>query len=207
MPLHAAAWLQAASRHGVRTSRREIYRWEGEPGRLTARRLLRRRKGSAPTALLVEALLRDKERRFVRLSRRLRVDSAWRALLTCLTPRIRLALVTGTSRDEVRRIIPASIRRAFTAMITSESVAHGKPDPEPYRTALAKLRVRPQQAIVVENARYGVRSARRARVGLIIALTGSLPARELRSAGADAIVHNCDQLTRLLERLIAPAGA
>ncbi len=36
----------------------------------------------------------------------------------------------------------------------------GKPDPEPFQTALEKLNLKPSDAIVVENAPLGVQSAK-----------------------------------------------
>jgi len=204
MPLHAAAWQFAAAQRCLRVSRQDIYRWEGEPGCRTARRLLRRRarrgQGSPTSAGNIDALLRQKEARFVHLSRDLRVAPAWRALLTRLRKRrVPLALVTGTSRAEVQRVVPASIRRVFRVIITSSDVSQGKPHPQPYRRALRRLRVPPGQAIVIENARYGIRAARAARVGCVIGLTSSLPARELR--GAHAVVHTAEELGAMLDCL------
>ena len=63
-------------------------------------------------------------------------------------------------------------------------VQNGKPHPEPYLKALTKLNVSPKEAVVFENAPFGIRSAKAA--GLFcIALETSLPASYLK--GADAI--------------------
>jgi beta-phosphoglucomutase-like phosphatase (HAD superfamily) len=43
--------------------------------------------------------------------------------------------------------------------ISGEDVTHGKPDPEPYILAAAKLNVKPQNCIAVEDSTVGVRSA------------------------------------------------
>jgi beta-phosphoglucomutase len=41
-------------------------------------------------------------------------------------------------------------------------VQNGKPHPEPYLKAMAKLNVKPKEAIVFENAPFGIRSAKAA---------------------------------------------
>ena len=221
MPHHARAWQAALNPLGLRISRRAIYQWEGEPGLVTARRLLRRSaghqdqaecrnrwgsgRGTGPRATpgAVQALLRDKERRFAALARGVRVAQSWRTLLRQLKQRqVRLGLVTGTSRQEVERVVPAAVRRAFEVIVTGDQVTRGKPDPEPYRTTCRHLRTRPADTLVIENAPYGIRSARRAGIGLILALASSLPARYLHEA--DLVVTSPQQLRQLLVHGLTP---
>lgn len=199
MPLHAQAWQGALKPLGLRVSRRLIYEWEGEPGTVTARTLLGR-AGTPPSEEAIAALLHDKERRFQRLAHRARVTPQLDALLERLSQRgIRLGLVTGTSSQEVRRAVPPRILSTFHTVVTGDRVRRGKPHPEPYRRALRRLRARPSQAIVVENAPYGIRSARRARVGLVVALASSLPPSFLREA--HRVVPSAKRLCTLLKQL------
>ena len=114
--------------------------------------------------------------------------------------RIRLALVTGTSANEVHRFVPRRVRALFRTIVTGDRVRHGKPHPEPYRIAFRRLRAAPGSAIVVENAPYGIRSARRAGAGLIVAIASSLPRAALREA--DTIVTSSRALASQLERLL-----
>ena len=202
MPLHAQAWQEALVPLGLRVSRREIYAWEGESGTVTAATLLRRGRRTA-SRQAIAALLRRKERRFQQLARRVRVDPALTPWLHRLARRgIRLGLVTGTSSREVRRVVPKKILEGFDTVVTGDQVRQGKPHPEPYRTAFHRLRIRPHQAIVVENAPYGIRSARRAGAGLVIAIASSLPKRFLREA--HLAVTSATQLCRALDLLTRP---
>ncbi len=199
MPLHADAWQEAVRRFGLRVRRREIYSWEGEPGTATAKRLLRR-QGRRSMREAAE-LLRLKEALFKRSARRIRVHPRLAAWIAQRSRRgLAIGLVTGTSAHEVRRIVPAALRRQFRVIVTGTDVRRGKPDPEPYRTAFARLRVAPRRAAVVENAPYGITSARRAGAGCIVALVSSLPPRYLR--GADRIVRSVAELIRTLDRLV-----
>ena len=199
MPLHARAWQEALAQVGRRVTRREIYLWEGESGSVTARTLLAR-AGSRPSARAVRRLLTDKECRFNRLARRVTVDRRSMALLGGLARHgLRLGLVTGTSRREVNRVVPDRVLQRFEVIVTGDRVRRGKPHPEPYRTAFRRLRVAPRRVAVVENAPYGIRSARGARAGLIIALASSLPRRFLRDA--DLVVGTTKALGSALMRL------
>lgn len=199
MPWHATAWQEAARRFGCRVSRREIYLWEGEPGLVTATRLLRRTRSSSRPKPSPQELLLEKERRFKRLARAVQVQPLLRTLIVQLARRhVRLALVTGTSSRELPRILSSAFLKRFQVIVTGDRVRHGKPHPEPYRRAMRALRARSSQTIVVENAPNGIRSAQRAGCGLVIALASSLPKRHL--AQADVIVSTAAQLRALLQR-------
>lgn len=197
MPLHAQAWQRALAPLGVRVSRRAIYEWEGESGVVSARTLLSRR-GGRPSRAEVDAVLHAKERLFQVLARHVRVPGRLHAMLRRLRRRgVKLALVTGTSWQEVRRVVAPAVRRQFGTIVTGDRVRRGKPHPEPYLTAMRRLGAAPSRTWVVENAPYGLRSARRARAGRVVALASSLPARYLHDA--HVIVHTHARLAGLLD--------
>lgn len=198
MPLHAQAWQEALQPLGLKVSAREIYQWEGESGIVTARRLLARR-GTPPSARTTQALLADKECRFKAMATRIQFNRMLVRLVGLLRRRrVPLGLVTGTSRGEVHRTVPGWFLARFNVVVTGDLVRRGKPHPEPYRTAFRRLGVDSRSALVVENAPYGIRSARRAGTGLVIALASSLPARYLHEA--HAVVTTARELATLLTR-------
>lgn len=202
MRYHAAAW-QCAVRTVLGTSvpRLDIYRREGERGSVTAHDILRlHRRRATPAA--VRALLRWKETAFMRRRTQIRPYPVARPLLALLQrSKLPLALVTGTSRAEVRRILPAWMRRRFTAVITGDQVRHGKPHPEPYRAACRRLRQDPRQVVVVENAPFGIASARAAGIGWVVGVATSLPAAHLRQA--DVVLPSLKALHRYLHGLLS----
>lgn len=75
-------------------------------------------------------------------------------------------------------------------MVTSSDVRIGKPDPEPYLKAAAKLGFATSDCIVVEDAAAGVRAGKAAGASVIAFLT-TMNRRELEEAGADWILQNC----------------
>ena len=199
MPLHAQAWRQACKPFGLRALRQVIYEREGEPGVVTAR-LLCRAQQQAFSPRQLNQLLSDKERIFSRLARGVKVNARLLRLLKRLSRRgIRLALVTGTSSREVRRVVSNRALQLFEVIVTGDRVRHGKPHPEPYQRAFRQLGIQPCQAIVVENAPYGIRSALRARAGFVVALASSLPRRYLREA--NIVVSSVKRLCGLLEQV------
>ena len=61
----------------------------------------------------------------------------------------------------------------FNVIISGEDLKDGKPDPEPFKTGLDRLNLRPSDAIIVENAPLGAESAKRADIKFIITLNNT----------------------------------
>ena len=88
-------------------------------------------------------------------------------------------------------------------MVTGKDVQRGKPHPEPYLRGLAKANVRPEEAIVVENAPMGVEAAVAAGIFTIAVNTGLLPDSALLDRGADLLFHTMGELAEALPTLRA----
>ena len=102
-----------------------------------------------------------------------------------------LAICSGAARDEIEPVVEAAgIAGCFIAIVTSDDVVHGKPDPEGYVKALALLGAGPAQAVVFEDTEAGVASARAAGVGRVLAVRTTLD--EHRLAGADELLDRID---------------
>lgn len=85
----------------------------------------------------------------------------------------------------------------LTVTVTGMDVTHGKPHPEVFLKASAKLHVPPKHCAVVEDAPAGVEAARRAGM-TAIAITGTATRRQL--AGRAHLV--VDSLRELTPRII-----
>ena len=86
-------------------------------------------------------------------------------------------------------------RRYFAAVVTGDDVTRGKPDPEVFLTAAAKLGVESARCVVFEDAVAGVEAAKAGGMKCIaITFVGHHPADRLRTAGADLIVGSLDEV-------------
>jgi beta-phosphoglucomutase len=97
------------------------------------------------------------------------------------------ALVTSSSRITVQEIVPQALRDCFRIIIAAEDVQRHKPDPDPYLAAAEKLRIRPQESLVVENSPGGIRAGLAAGA-VCVAVSSTLPASVL--LGATAAVYS-----------------
>jgi len=194
MPNHCEAWHRILDRVGVAVSAHEILQREGERGMTTLERSTSR-AGLSLTRQRLAELPPEKEPLFRSLPRPPLFPGAARLIDDLSRRGKKLALVTGTSLAEAQANLPRSLFDAFHTVVSGDQVCWGKPDPEPYLRAVNALRVHPRDALVIENAPFGVQSATEA--GLCcVALTTSLPAQELK--GAHRIVADLHELHRLL---------
>jgi beta-phosphoglucomutase len=87
-------------------------------------------------------------------------------------------------------------RRHFVAVVTGDDVRRGKPDPEVFLAAAAKLGADPRRCVVFEDAVAGVEAARAGGMWCVaVTSAGHHPADKLRSAGADLVVGSLDEVT------------
>jgi beta-phosphoglucomutase len=182
MPDHYRSWEMALKGEGLELSFEDIYKREGQPGRSSLREIFAEHNKTIDDKTVTKVLERKEE--FFKKIVKIRFIAGTRSFIKHLYKKnIRLAVVTGTSRQELIRILPEPLRRLFSVIITGNDVEHGKPHPEPYLKSLKSLKIDPSEAIVIENAPFGIRSAKRA--GLTcLALETSLPRQYLSEADA-----------------------
>ncbi len=174
---HWAAWREAMQREDERITyeqflgsfgkRNDLILREWLGGGITAERI--RRVGDAKEARYREIIARDGllplpgARDWV-----LRLAAAgWRQAIASSAPRANI--------DAAMRALDFS--GCFQASVAAEDVTTGKPDPEIFLQAAARLATAPARSIVVEDAAAGIEAARRAGMRAIgVNAAGDLPA-------------------------------
>jgi beta-phosphoglucomutase len=102
-----------------------------------------------------------------------------------------LAICSGAARAEIEPVVEAAgLADCFRAVVTSDDVVHGKPDPEGYARAFELLEADPAAAAVFEDTEAGVASARAAGVGRVLAMRTTLEPHRL--ADADELIDRLD---------------
>jgi sugar-phosphatase len=183
-PAVARVWRGWALEHGFDPAT-VVHKAHGRPSRTTIRELL-------PNADL-DREDREVERREIEdLDGVLLLPGAGQLLKNLPPDRWTIATSCTRALAEVR--LRAAGLPIPGGMITSNDVKVGKPDPEPYLKAAAKLGFAAPDCIVVEDAAAGVRAGKAAGAGVIAFLT-TMIRRDLEDAGADWIVQNCADIT------------
>jgi HAD superfamily hydrolase (TIGR01509 family) len=190
---HRAAWQALLSELGEEPAHPEYWR------------LTIGRPSEEALPLLLGRLVSDHEaRRLARRKRDLYSDLSRggvvpvpgvREFVAALS-RLRVPRAVGTSASRLdldRLLVTVGLRRHFDVIVTADDVTLGKPDPEVYELAAARLRVQPDSCIVFEDSLVGVEAARRAGMRAI-GVTTAHSETELREAGAERAITDFEGL-------------
>jgi beta-phosphoglucomutase len=105
--------------------------------------------------------------------------------------RVPIAICSGAARAEIEPVLEAAgLAPCFRAIVSSDDVVAGKPDPEGYTKTLAELGTDAADAVVFEDTEAGVASARSAGVGYVLAMKTTLEPHRL--ARADRLIDRLD---------------
>jgi HAD superfamily hydrolase (TIGR01509 family) len=136
------------------------------------------------------------------------VPGAQRLLAAGAVAALPLAVVTSAGRQWVAAALEVLGATALDVrLVTAEDCTLGKPDPEPFRRGAEALGLSPAGLVAVEDTPAGVASARAAGIGLVIGVTTTRSAADLRAAGADATAADLTALALAVERLAATRPA
>lgn len=196
MPYHFLAWYEALRPYGVRVTCFDVYAKEGERWDKSLKGFLRRANIN-PTRKVLDEIFLLRQKIFRKYFKRYIFKGA-EEMLVCLNKKgYLLGLVTGSPAQEIKNILSKNTRRLFNCIISGDHMKRGKPHPEPYLKAARHLRLKPKECIVVENAPYGIESAKKAGM-FCIAVTTSLPKEYLKKA--DVVLDRLEQITDIIDK-------
>jgi HAD superfamily hydrolase (TIGR01509 family) len=156
MPLHYRSWTLAVEEHGGRFPEDMFYTLGGVTLSRTVEILNERLGYSMPPA----EVARRKEVLYLGMLAEVKSVAAVQAVIERERGRIQFAVVSGSPRESIVRTLDVlGLLDAFPVIVGAEDYAHGKPDPEPFLTAAARLAVEPAECLVFEDADAGIASA------------------------------------------------
>ena len=113
-----------------------------------------------------------------------------------LAKRWPLGVASSSNRELIDLVLELSgLARLFRATVSSEEVARGKPAPDVYLEAAARLGVDAARAAAIEDSRSGILSARAAGMRVIAIPNRSFPPDPETLAQAGVVLASIDDLT------------
>jgi HAD superfamily hydrolase (TIGR01509 family) len=120
-------------------------------------------------------------------------------LLKTLQGKIKIALATMSSKKVVDKLLPEKrIEEYFDAVVTADEIVKSKPDPEIFIVSSAKVRVKPEECVVVEDSIFGIRAAKAAKMQCIAVPSGAYSKEELEKENPDMILNSLVETERIL---------
>ena len=158
MPLHYRAWDTAMRRAGLpqRLDEDLFYSLGGVPTRKVAE-LIARHYGLAVDA---EQVFHAKEALFRELQADARLIEPVAAFARAAAATHPVAVASGGPREIVHRSLElAGLAPLFKVVVTADDVTHGKPAPDMFLLAAARMGVAPAECLVFEDAAPGLQAA------------------------------------------------
>jgi HAD superfamily hydrolase (TIGR01509 family) len=159
MPLHYVAWKTALAEWNCSFEEKLFYAWGGIPVAEIVS-LLNKRDG---LSMPVEDVSRRKENLYLGMLPQLKAVPEVVEHIEAEYGRIPFAVVSGSTRDSVTAsLVSLQLLDRFDALICAGDYAKGKPDPEAFLLAAAKLGVAPKTCLVFEDTDLGIQAAKAA---------------------------------------------
>ena len=205
MPLHAEAWVQTFTQIGIPFTHRMVYLNEGRTGASTIDEQFQLHFGRHSTIDEQQEIYRIKSGIFKQMRKPELIPGIVEVVRYLADNNIARTVVTGSGESTTLDRVEQNFQGLFdrNLMVTALDVKQGKPYPEPYLMGLQKLRLAPNEAIVVENAPLGIQAGVAAGVFTVGVNTGILDKCDLENAGANLVFDNMGQLLEALPELIA----
>lgn len=200
MKNHTEAWFNAISEVGIPCTREEFYLFEGATGNYTINRKFKMHFDREATEKEIKEIYLRKSAIFNQLPQAQPMPFAYEMLMTVKEAGLTPVLVTGSGQhsllDRLNKHFPSVFMK--DKMVTAYDVLQGKPHPEPYIKGLKKAGVEAHEAIVVENAPLGVKSASSAGIFTVAVNTGPIDDQILWDEGANLLYPSVEDFQRVL---------
>ena len=196
MPFHARSWHESMARFGIDMAPEEAYAYEGMRGVETIKLLVKRQFGKDISDEEAARMYDAKSEAFRLCPKAEKMEGVEELMRKIKAGGLKIVVVTGSGQksllDRLEEDFHGLVSRNL--VVTSFDVKHGKPDPEPYLTGLAKAGIKSSEGIVVENAPLGVRAAVAAGIFTVAVNTGPLPDKALADEGANVVLPSMSAL-------------
>ena len=159
MPLHYRAWQAELALHGCPFPESLFYSFGGIPARGVVARL-NERFGLAMNPHQVAA---SKEQRYVDMLTQVRPVAPVLEFMLSQHGKAKLAVATGSVREVAEKTLGfMALGDYFHAIVSADDVEHGKPAPDVFLAAAARLALNPEDCLVFEDAGPGIEAAKAA---------------------------------------------
>lgn len=202
MPYHIQAWQEEFSKLGIQIDPNDVYLREGSRASAIGRALFEK-AGIQISEKQLDDFIAKKRKRYAEITQAGLMPGARELLLEIKRRGLKIGLVTGSVWENILAVLDQQVVALFDGIVTGRDVVHGKPHPESYLKGAEKLGVPPEACVVVENAPFGITSAKRAGM-FCLSVESTLDGSHLEEAdlifqGLWEVLENLDKILQLAE--------
>lgn len=194
MPNHATSWTEAFKTVGIHYPESASYENEGRTSKGTIQLAFRKYLNKEATHEEVIAVQALKTQLMTNCSTPHIMEGMTQLMHLLKNKNIQTLIVTGSKQPSLLDRLTDDFGIDPANVVSGNDVTREKPDPQPYLIALERAGVSPDEAIVIENAPLGIRSAKSAGIKTIAVNTGILPDEVLHAEGANIVIGSTKEL-------------
>lgn len=200
---HAMAFSEVFKNHGVTYSAADDYRYAGKGSHCIFPEFFKEH-GITLNEKQVEDFSNEKKVIYDRILAEHQIEKVAgidEFLTNMKNKGIRMIVASGNKLEAVQNILKrTNLWDFFDEIITNKDVKKSKPDPEIFLKAAEKLKLKPEECIVFEDAINGINAAKAGGMTCIALTTGNT-ATVLLTAGAAYAVKNYTEITDTMLKL------
>ncbi len=138
---------------------------------------------------LVQQLIKRKSQLEIELTPQVKLFPGAREMLEALHGKVRVGLASMNNHSVILHMVVANVlKKYFEVIVTADSVAHSKPNPEIFLKTASELKISPEKCVVFEDSIFGVKAAKSAKMGCVAVTTGVYSEEELEAENPDLVV-------------------
>ncbi|AFY02421.1 HAD family hydrolase [Bdellovibrio bacteriovorus] len=164
MPAHLAAWNKALDKYDLSLSRDQHMSWAGRP---TAR-IVEMMNQLHKTDINPEQFVKEKEAHYLASLGDVTTIKSVMEIIQHYHGQIPMAIVTGSRRKIVELTMnQLGIQKYFDTLVCAEDYTQGKPAPDCFLMAAAKIQIAPADCLAFEDAVLGIEAAHTANMNCL----------------------------------------
>ncbi len=198
---HVKAWKEAFSMLGYDIPVLDIQGQFGRRKKETIEKFLPPEKWSTDGKKIIE-LKRDF---FWKNFKSIKVfPGTYRLIAYLQKKKIKIALATSAKRDELNLYFKTlKIKDSVDITVSADEVKKSKPDPQTIQIILNKLKIKPEEALMVGDAVHDIESGKQAGVTTIGVLTGYTSKKQFNQHHTDYIFPDIQNLNKKIETILS----
>lgn len=195
MPYHVAAFKDLLLEHKIKIKKGELEKLIGQPTTKIFEILKKRHKFKEKIVDLRE------ERRYHFFKFLGTQNIAFPGVMNTLKKlkkKYKIAVATGSSRITFTHSTTSDFQEFFKEVITVDDVKRGKPHPDQLLLAAKRLKVKPEECLMVGDSIFDHVAAKNAGMDSIGVLTGNNKRKELLDSGAKYVFESVNELNKVI---------
>jgi len=197
--LYYKAYKKILSEVGINITKNDIAKRYGMKGPKIIKQIMNER-GTNITDKKAKELANKKDRLYHKMAeKKLKLLPGVKKLLTYLRNKnYKIGIASSASKEIIEQLLRVmKIKKYFDVNVSGLEVKSSKPHPEIFLECAERLKVKPEECVVIEDSVFGIEAAKKAGMKCIAVTTGQHTRKELEKMKPDWILNTLKEFNKI----------